>query len=326
MKRFYAIILALALLLGYASVASADFSFAGQFVVEGVYNADNEPAWGGFDYSGDTRFELKFTATYGNVSGDLKYRFRDADLSDPNQQLRTANMFYKFSDALSLGLSYDITGDLQVHESLVDSEWDWEYDFGVPVLRANITSGDLMVSVVTDLFNDDMPWSPAPPADQLLWLYGGATYNLDPLTIACGIAILDDEVTIFPGVKYAISDELSVDGELYYEVESEYTLVGAGVNYATDAAGVEAGFFFDLSDGATEDIAYYFVYAFYRVTDNIELYLNYFDPDYTFNPAGYDPGFEVGATIYLNENEKTYIDINYLEDSEDLTFAFVLKF
>ena len=139
-------------------------------------------------------------------------------------------MTYAFSDAFKLGITYDITGDLQVYESLVDSEWDWQYDGMDALLRGDIAMGDFTAAFVTDLYEEEF-----------LWVSAGGTYNLDPITIGCGLEVLDEIVMIQPGVKYAFSDELSVDGEVIFTTGGlvDVTMVGAGVNYATDAMSID---------------------------------------------------------------------------------------
>jgi len=73
MKKFITVVLGLLMVLGLATVASAEFSITGQFVAKFSKTIDPPGEWD-LDIYKDSRMEMELRGNYGEASGHLKFR------------------------------------------------------------------------------------------------------------------------------------------------------------------------------------------------------------------------------------------------------------
>lgn len=325
MKKLLAILLGAAMVLVIASVASAEFSIAGQIVFK--YTYDVTAGTYGYELStGDTRAELSLKGTYGPVTADAKLRFK----GDGTFELRSGQAMYKVNDVLSLGPAWDKSGDFDWYESLVDPDLDFEYKNSDAWLKANIVAGDLKATAIWNLHDG---------ATDKLGV--GGTYNLDPFAIGAAV-FYDVNAAVYklvPGVKYNISSEWSVAGEVWYgtaagttyknilpgtaknltsgdPVVSADTLVGVGTKYKDAAFDTWFGLFYDV-DAA--DIAYYKAYGKYNITPTFAVYGSYTSEGYyvTAGPADVPEALmKVGADLKLDKDGKAVLNFEYANNED----------
>lgn len=297
MKKFFAIVLGLALVLGLASVASAEFAGTGKIEVKTFVNEAD-----GLDFLGLSYYELnlKLSNTWGAASGDATLRIKADALADPviafnapKVYVNTANFNYKFSDAFTAGWLYS-DGKQKIYSANV---FDGDIKAMTQnLLKAKVTFDGGSVTGYTDL-GDDMKF------------YGAADYAFEPITIKGYFGSIG---TLWAVVEadYALSDEITLTGGFKYD-EADAMYVGAKGVYTTDVLNVEAKFAYNLDDSA---IDYYDVLGEFNLTEKLMVYGEYSDGD----------GLLAGAEYTFGTD--TTLGAEYVVDDAELTVKLVLTF
>ncbi|NLG83748.1 MAG: hypothetical protein GX493_03865, partial [Firmicutes bacterium] len=353
MKKVLTLVLACVFVFTLAAVASADFSISGQFIAK--YHTLNESPYfdtskwrfeTASDSSDTSRIELLVKGTYGNVTADFKERFRLADNANTTGDLkvegRTANIFYNFSNQLSAGLTWDKSGDTayQVYQSPIIPDLQWEYiDLAGTELYAvvKINTGDLAATVISPMIE----YNSTAGKSVLGSVMGGFTYNLDPMFIAGAAKAVYDAsndnyyYVLQPSVMYALTDEIQVGGEVYYNSNDTAFVknaVGVGGLYKSKDVMVNGGVYYDLD---AEDIGAYALEAEYTGVANFKFYAYYYYNNLMYTEGTKEYGFlkyidddetkfyvstpgnsnkdsiEAGVTYYLDPKKMAWIDVAY---------------
>ena len=279
MNKFYAILLSIALVLGFATIASAETKFAvtGEF----EFNEDST----GTDFGGmwyDVAYtDLTVTNSFTDAaSGSLVIR---ADGYNWEVYVESAEFNYKFSDMFTAGLLYAYDYDEDPYYGYkffnADDEGFFSNVFTYsdnPLFTGAVNFEGGSVKAYVDAY------------DYAENIYVAGAYALDALSLKAWYASDDRGSSFIAKGAYTLSDELTLTGAYRYDFD-ETSDVFLKAKYATDVYAVEGKLTYDVD---LEDFSGYRVKGSYFMGD-VTLY-GYYDKSKEFG---------VGTTVAFGDSE-----------------------
>lgn len=257
MKRFYAILLSVVLVLAFATVASADFSATGKITLQWQYDGSTYTT----ALVDDSNLKLTVSKAWGPASGELTLKF-DADAPAATGFAIDAYEFaYTFSDAFKLVAAKKF----EVKTPIFDSA-DSGAQVGAVALYGVYTFDGGKVQVGTDAIVDALDFAAA------------AEFTFDALTVG-GVVDLDDPAAAAPygdtqfGIyaKYALTDAISLTGDL--ASYGDVTNLAAKAEYAGDPFTAAGTIYYDVAGDA--GLYDWTVEGSYAVAENLKLSAEY---------------------------------------------------
>ncbi len=329
MKRILAVLLGLFMLLGYAAVASAEYTIDGRFVAK-FYTPISNPGHWDLDIYKDSRLEMELKGAYGPASGNLKFRIGferkelDKDLTS-SIALRTASWQYQLGKSLSLGIVLDPAGENVLYQSPICADYAWTYrmaNHGANKYDAafvgQFRTANLSFIALTDLMESDP-----------MWLYSSASLKSNRFALGCAFEYfaasggVKAEYTIQPSMTLALTPKLKLGAEAYYASAPATAALGAGFAYTSEKATLTAGAYYDFGAKYWAFIGFD---AAYKLTNNINVYATYYEKGSSTLKAELPLGLEAGTTFYFGPGKKESLDIAYNEPKNSYEFEFIIKF
>lgn len=306
MKKFYAILLSIALVLGFASVASAsDLKVTGEFEALAGYSSDN--GWEGLDYDAANLYIGLTTQMGDNATGELKFGFDFNATGGDYFFVNLADFTYNVTDSFFVGYQYSERADGNPYRLYKGGDYCFANTIGniffatYDVVKAGYKFDGGQVTVYSDVFPDDV------------YFYAKGSYAADPLTFTAWLAS-EDVLTFVGSVDYKFSDALNVTGFLG-DLDGDIVL-GAKAKYVVeDMAIVEGRLEYDVNNAWFADALYDY---------NVKVTLTALGE--TFQPYAYyddDDEFGIGFDYYLGASD---LWAEYNSDAKALSIGLDLVF
>lgn len=366
MKKFYAIVLGLALVLALSGIANAAaIDVSGSLKIEATYTTDF--SWG---VSGSTSFgDLNFSKAFGDKAtaamvvgvGVKVLTFDDVDLDeyqdDGEETLDSAltltvnsgDYTYKFSDAFSLAFMYNKDGFKFVAPALFDA-FGLTADNNKSMIKGALTFEGGSAALYTNLDLADLDFGAT------------AAFAAGPVAIGAGLAYNAEGTSVDVNAKYTINEMIAVTADVYYAGEADFGLKASFVSgpitanatfkYTPDMSIKVDGSFvandmITLSGDFTYDITNTAVGAFqlkaaFKLSETVSAYALYaanqsysWDKDHDGNSdeAGIDGStaydrFELGASFIIDGTNTLSVSYVFITDpgTADVTFDKENKF